>query len=138
MTAKWLIPTLGYILVLGSLGVTSKLALRTLSWQDLLLWTTVGYIITSIFLLALNQADFHWESNVWWAILSAVLAISALILLYVALGTGEASKVIPVSAAYPAVTLILSAITLSEHVSLARVGGVLLVVAGVVVLTSVH
>jgi transporter family protein len=137
MTAKWLVPTLAYVVALGALGVTSKLALRTLSWQDLILWTTIGYICTSIVLVALGQAGFSATSNNWWAIASAALAISALIFLYVALGTGQASKVIPISAAYPAVTLLLSAITLGEHVSFARVGGVLLVIGGVVVLTSV-
>jgi bacterial/archaeal transporter family protein len=136
MTAKWLFPTLGYVAALGALGVTSKLALRTLAWQDLILWTTIGYIFTSIALVVLGKAGFSSSSNTWWAIASAALAIGALILLYVALGTGQASKVIPISAAYPAVTLILSAITLGEHVTVARVAGVLLVIGGVVVLTT--
>ena len=137
MTSKWLLPTLGYVLVLGALGVTSKLALRTLSWQDVLVWTTIGYIFTSILLLATGQAGIKFENNTWWAIASAALAISALIFLYIALGTGQASKVIPVSASYPAITLILSAIFLSESFTLAKAGGVALVVIGVVVLTSV-
>lgn len=138
MAAKWLVPTLVYILCIGSLGVTSKLALRTLAWQDLLLWTTAGYIATAGVLLALGQTAFTWQPDVGWAILSAGLAIGALIFLYLALGSGEASKVIPVSAAYPAVTLVLSALTLAESVSLPRIGGMLLVIAGVVVLTSVE
>lgn len=136
MTAKWLIPTLAYVVLIGALGVTSRLGLRTLSWQDLLLWTTLGYVITSIVLLGLGQTSFKWETNTGWAILSAVCAIAGLVALYLALGNGEASKIIPISAAYPAVTLILAALFLSENVSLPRVGGMALVVAGVVVLTS--
>ena len=137
MTSKWLFPTLAYVVALGALGVTSKLALRTLSWQDVLVWTTIGYIFTSTFLLATGQAGIKFEANTWWAVASAALAISALIFLYVALGTGQASKVIPVSAAYPAITLVLSAIFLSESFTLPKIGGIALVVAGVVVLTSV-
>jgi transporter family protein len=136
MTAKWLVPTLVYVVVLGALGVTTKIALRTVSWQDLLLWTTAGYVLVAAFLLISGQTGFHWEAGSWWVVLSAALTISALITLYLALGAGEASKVIPVSAAYPAVTVLLSAATLSEHVSLARLGGLALVVGGVVVLTA--
>lgn len=137
VTTRWLLPTLGYVVGLGALGVTSKLALRTLPWQQLIVWSGVGYVITAGVLLGLKPTGLRWETNVLWAMLSAALAIVSLILLYVALGTGQASKVIPVSAAYPAVTLILSALVLSENVSLARVAGMVLVVVGVVVLTTV-
>jgi uncharacterized membrane protein len=135
--AKWLLPTLGYVVALGALGVTSKLALRSASWQVLLVIVGVGYVFTSALLFALGSVQISWDTNLLWGALSAALAISALILLYVALGTGEAGKVIPVSAAYPAVTLVLAGIFLSESITPGRVGGVLLVVAGVVVLTSV-
>ncbi len=30
MSARWLVPTLAYVVTLGALGVTSKLALRTM------------------------------------------------------------------------------------------------------------
>ena len=70
-----------------------------------------------------------------WAALSAVLAIGSMICLYLALGAGEASTVTAVSAAYPAVTLVLSALVLAERISPARVLGMALVIAGVVVLT---
>ena len=79
----------------------------------------------------------EWSIDLFWAAASAALAIGALILLYIALNTGEASKVVPISAAYPAVTLVLAAIFLSEAITFARAGGMLLVIAGVIVLTSV-
>lgn len=135
--AKWLIPTLGYVVALGALGVTSKLALRSMPWQGLIVVTTIGYILTSIVLTSLGEVKITNNIDLFWAFASAALAIGALILLYIALNTGEASKVVPVSAAYPAVTLILSAIFLSEAFTLGRAGGCLLVIAGVVVLTSV-
>ena len=69
---------------------------------------------------------------------SAALAISGLIMLYVALGTGEATKVVTVSAAYPAATLLLAAAFLSEAITVARLAGVALVIVGVVVMTVAH
>jgi bacterial/archaeal transporter family protein len=134
---RWLIPTLGYVVFLGALGVTSKLALRSLPWQTLILTVGIGYLLTASVLGGLGQIRLEWDIDLFWAAVSAALAIASLVLLYVALGTGEASKVVPVSAAYPAVTLILAAIFLSEALTAGRVAGMLLVVAGVVVLTSV-
>lgn len=135
LTSSWLAPTLAYVFTLGALGVTSKLALRTLSWQELVLWSAVAYALVAIGMLLAGKGSFHFESNTWWALLSAVIVVSSLCLLYIALGNGEASKIIPITAAYPAVTLILAGIFLSESVSLAKIGGMLLVLGGVVVLT---
>lgn len=138
MTTNWLIPTLAFVITTGGLGVVSKLALRTLVWQDLIAWMGVGYLAVVTILLVFGETKLQVVAGTGWAILSASLVIGALILFYLALGTGEASKVVPVSAAYPAVTLVLSAVFLSESLSLARVAGVMLVVGGVVLLTWTH
>jgi bacterial/archaeal transporter family protein len=131
----WLIPTLGYVVALGVWGVAGKLALRSLSWGDVLVVTAVVYAVTAVGLLALGRAGVRFESNTWWALVAGVCVVSALILFYLALESGDVSKVVPISAAYPAVTLILSAIFLAEHVSLAKVGGLVLVIGGVVLLS---
>ena len=135
VSASWLVPTLAYVVTLGALGVTSKLALRTLDWQELVIWSAGAYLLVAVVLLAVGGGSIHFETNSWWAALSAFIVVSSLILLYVALGNGEASKIIPITAAYPAVTLIGAALFLSESISVAKVGGMLLVLAGVVVLT---
>lgn len=135
MSARWLVPTLAYVVTLGALGVTSKLALRTMSWQDLVVWTAAAYAVGAIVLLALGQGSFNTGPDLSWALISAVIVVTSLMLLYIALGSGEASKVVPITAAYPAVTLIGAALFLSEDITAAKVAGMLLVLAGVVVLT---
>lgn len=60
--------------------------------------------------------------------------VGSLILFFVALGLGEASKVVPVTAAYPAATVLLAALFLDETISPVRVAGILLVIIGVVIL----
>jgi uncharacterized membrane protein len=133
---SWIAPALGYVLTVGALGVTSKLALDTLSWQQLLPWTLLAYGVAVAVLMAWGKTDWGWHPGTGWALASAALAVGALILLYVALALGDASKVVPVTAAYPAATVILAALFLGEHISPARVAGMLLVVVGVVVLTA--
>jgi bacterial/archaeal transporter family protein len=135
VSASWLVPTLAYVVTLGALGVTSKLALRTLEWQELVVWSAGAYLLVAVVLLAVGGGSLHFETNTWWAVLSAFIVVSSLILLYIALGNGEASKIVPITAAYPAITLIGAALFLSESVSAAKVGGMLLVLGGVVVLT---
>ena len=93
------------------------------------------YSLTAIVLLVLGRAGVHFESNTWWALLAAVCVVSALVFLYGALENGEVSKIVPISAAYPAVTLVLSAIFLAEDVSLVKAGGMVLVIGGVIVLS---
>jgi transporter family protein len=131
----WLIPTIGYVVALGVWGVAGKLALRSLSWGDVLVVTAVVYGLTAIVLLALGRGGVRFEANTWWALVAAVCVVSALIFFYLALESGEASKVVPISAAYPAVTLVLSAIFLAESISLVKVGGLVLVIGGVVLLS---
>jgi uncharacterized membrane protein len=135
---SWLVPAIGYVLALGALGVTSKLALETLNWKQLLPWTLLAYAVAVTVLLAMGQTDLRWHSGSGWAVATAALAVGSLILLFVALGLGEASKVVPVTAAYPAATVVLAALFLGEDISLARVAGMLMVIVGVVVLTVAH
>jgi bacterial/archaeal transporter family protein len=135
-TLRWLVPTMIYVVALGSVGVTSKLALRHLGWHDLILWSGIIYVFVVGGLLARGQTALKVVQGTSWALVSAVVAISSLIMLYVALGTGEASKVVPISAAYPAFTLVLSAVVLRERLTAARVIGVAMVIGGVIIVTT--
>ena len=93
----------------------SKLALRTLSWQELLPWTALAWVLAIGALLVTGHTRFTWQAGTIWAIGTAVVAVGSLFVLFLALSEGEASKVIPVTAAYPAVTLLLSGLFLAER-----------------------
>jgi bacterial/archaeal transporter family protein len=134
--AKWLIPTLIYVVTLGGLGVTSKLALKHLEWQDLVLWLGIGHAVSVTALLTGGHAKIRIVPGTGWAIVAGVTAMVGLVSLYIALSTGQASKVVPISGAYPAVTLIFSALFLRERLSVGRAIGVALVVIGVVIVTA--
>jgi transporter family protein len=135
MTARWLVPTAIYVLTVGAIGVTGQLALRTLRWQDLLVWTAIGYVLVAAVIVIQGQADLGLSRANGWAALSAAMAIAGLIAFYVAVGHGEVSKVVPITATYPAVTLVLSALFLSESVTLLRWVGTALVIGGVALIS---
>jgi transporter family protein len=133
--AGWIPPTIGYILILGASGVTAKLALRTITWEQLVLWVPVAYVVFSIGLVAVKGTSFPLGVGGGWAATTAVGASSALILFFYALTKGDASQVAPATSAYPVVTVIGSALFLSEKITLVRGVGTGLVVAGVVLLS---
>lgn len=127
----WIVPAVLYIFLLGALGVTTKVALRHISWQEVILWTAIVYAFIAIGMLLFGQVSLHFNAGTLPGIASGVLASTALIAFYIALGRGDASVVVPVASAYPIVTLILAAIFLAEPITLLRAGGALLVIVGV-------
>jgi uncharacterized membrane protein len=133
--AGWILPALAYIVLLGAGGVTAKLALRTITWQQLVLWVPVAYIVVSVGLVLLGGARFPLGVGGGWAAATAVCASSALVLFFYALTKGPASQVAPATSAYPVVTVIGSALFLAEKVTLVRGVGTALVVLGVVLLS---
>jgi uncharacterized membrane protein len=132
----WLVCAVYYALSLGALGITSSKALVHLQWFDLILWTGIGYVLVAGFLVISGHTAVRITSGSWWAILSAGLAISALISLYVGLQHGSAAKVVTIGAAYPAVTVLLAALFLSEPLTVPHVLGVLLIIAGGVLIAA--
>jgi bacterial/archaeal transporter family protein len=136
MAAQWLLPALAYVILFGGLGVITKVALRHLGWPDLIVWTTAVYIVVSAVLLLSGRASLAGGSTaVGLAVVAGVMAVLSLVLLYVALGYGDASQVVPFTSTYPLVALVLAWVVLGEQVTAGRAVGAVLVVAGAVLLT---
>jgi uncharacterized membrane protein len=135
LMAGWVPPTIGYILILGAAGVTAKLALRTISWEQLVLWVPVAYIFFSLLLVIFKGTTFPLGVGGGWAAATGFAAASSLILLFYALTKGPAGQVVPASSAYPIVTLAGSALFLGEKITLVRGIGTALVIGGVVLLS---
>ena len=93
--------------------------------------------------LVLMTAAMHWlggwghladgSGRPWmWGILVGVLNTSSTLALYRSFEIGKMSVVAPISAGYPALTMVLSAIT-GERLTVARFLGVVLIIVGVIV-----
>src|SRR5262249_6031161 len=135
LMAGWLPPAIGYIFILGAGGVTAKLALRTISWEQLVLWVAISYIVIAAILVIFKGETVPLGAGGGWAAVTAFAASSALILFFYALTKGPASQVTPATSAYPIVTVVGSALFLSEELTLIRGLGTALVIAGVVLLS---
>lgn len=133
--AGWLVPTLVYVGMVGLLGVTTKLALEDLRWPQLVFWTAIAYATIAAGLVAAGQRRLELNRGAAFAALTGSLAACALIMLFLALNSGEVSRVIPITSSYPVVTLLLAAVVLSERITARRAGATALVVLGVILLS---
>jgi transporter family protein len=127
----WIVPAVTALVVWGIVGVLQKLGSNRIDASSLLIWVTVGYIVVLPLIL--------------WRIASWDLSPAALLLgvaagcvnglgtwlLFGSLGRGaKASVAIPLTALYPAVTVILAFIFLAERLSPHEWLGVALAVCG--------
>jgi bacterial/archaeal transporter family protein len=133
--AGWIAPTIGFVIATGLLGVTSKLALRSLQWQDLLIWTALAYAIVAVTVLATGGGRPRWTPDTPWAIVTGILPVASLVMFFLAIGAADASRVVPVSAIYPLVTVVAAWLLLNETITVTQALGMLLVIGGVVALT---
>ncbi len=133
-TGRWLLPALVFVLFTGLLGVTIKLALRHVEWPYILLWTGIVYSVLAVITLATGHATLSLGPGIGWAALSGLFAAIGLIGSFVALRHADAVVAVPVMSTYPVVTVIASVAILSEAISGPRIVGILLILAGVIVL----
>lgn len=126
------------LLFWGAYGFTAKIAIREVGLQVL-----VWYQVAS---LAIFPVYFFLFKEIWplkldgvgiaWALGSAVLGILGGVVLYLLLRDAPASVVIPISALYPLVTVILAFLFLHEELSLMRIAGIVLAVIAIWLLAS--
>lgn len=131
---EWIAPSIGFIAVSGLVGVTTKLALSELPPPQLFLWAALAYAVAGTVALALGVTVRLSMPGTPLAVLSGSLAAAGLSVRFIALRSGEVSKVIPVTAAYPAVSVGAAALLLSEEINSERLLGTLLVVGGIAIL----
>jgi transporter family protein len=133
---SWIAPSVAYLILLGGLGITTKYALRSLTWEELVVWSALAYVAIAAVLVGTGTPlRFHSGLNGGMAAVSALIAPVSLTLLFLALRAGDASRVIPLTAAYPLVTVLLALLVLNEAFSVATFVGAALVVVGAILLT---
>jgi transporter family protein len=124
----------GLVPVLEKLGLSridtfSGLLLRS---SGVLLGAIVLVTVKSEYLIKAVKAD--WMA-IFFLLVSGLLAsFVGQICFYRALRSGEVSKVVPIAGAYPLVSFLTGIIFLSEAITLTKLVGVLLILAGILLL----
>jgi drug/metabolite transporter (DMT)-like permease len=107
--------------------------------RTMLYMQTIGLLLLTIFLPWLGGWGHLADGSGWrpwaWGLLAGGINACATLTFYRAFEIGKLAIVAPVSASYPALTLLISWMS-GEHLPLVRVAGIILTLAGVVIVAG--
>ena len=128
------------LLALGLWGVWAflgKVASQHLSSQVVYLLAISGHLLVAGYILVGGLGAVAWQPwGVGAALGSGIAMAVALLFFYEALARGSATLVVPLTALYPAVAVVLSRIFLQEALTLRHLAGLALALAAVWLLSK--
>lgn len=125
------------LLCWGVVGLLQKLSTNRVSAESALIWLVVGFfILDPVFYPGRSVFHYPVHSLLFILICSALNAIGALALFAAMKNGGKASIVVPVTALYPLVVVLLGPVVLKEAITGLEGAGVLCSLAAVVLLST--
>jgi len=133
---NWLISCLVAMVCWGFWGFLMKLASEHFNWHQIFLVTSIVTLATSslIFVLLKPSINVHSPGFIY-AFLAGIAGALALIAFYTALGVGKAIIVVPLTALYPVITIILSYLILNEKIALVKGVGIMLALVAILLVS---
>ena len=136
---KWILFSLLTILTWGIWGIFTKISLKEYSWHQMYIVTGIVTIITSIliytFAIHSKQTLDLGSSGFNYALAAGIASVLAYYGFYNALKFGKASIVVPFTALYPIITIVMAFIFLNERISLYQGIGVVLAIIAMFLFT---
>ncbi|MDD5451921.1 MAG: EamA family transporter [Desulfovibrionales bacterium] len=123
---NWFSPSIACLILWGIWGFFPKLATNYLPPRSVFIYQAIGTLI--VIFSVLISIDFRPEINtrgIIFSILAGLAAALGTVFFLLALAKGKASVVVTMTALYPLITLLLSAIFLKETLTLKQALGVL-------------
>jgi transporter family protein len=121
----------------GVWGFLGKVAAQNLPAQVVYLLTISGHLVVVAFILEEGLSPVSWQPLGVGAALGSGIAMAVALLFFLkALARGPALVVVPLTALYPAVTVVLSWIFLREALNLRHLAGLALALAAVWLLSK--
>jgi transporter family protein len=136
-TPAWFVPAVVTLLLWGLWGLFQKLATNQMPPRNVYLVAVVGMIVVALSVLA--TSDFPLPMNakgVFFAFIAGTCSSLGGLLFLHAVSRGKASVVIPFTALYPLVTIILSFIILNETITARQGIGIVLALISMVLLAG--
>lgn len=136
---SWLALSLICLLVYGLWGFFSKFVSAELNAPSLLIYSLLGSALgIPLYVFTYRESfSFQWQNG--WTYLAMLIGIFTSLgafLFFNAIAQGEASKVVVITSLYPIITTILAFIFLNETISFSKIFGILLCLAGIVILSG--
>lgn len=133
---SWFLWAVAAIIVWGVWGLLNKRALEASGWREVYVFSVPVTALVVAGIMAVGRPDLAAMSRsaMAWALATNAAGVGGTLLFYQALARGKASVVLPLTAMYPALTVILALLILGEAVSLKQGLGILLALIAVFLL----
>lgn len=134
-TSEWFIPAALSLVLWGVWGVFQKLATNQMAPRNVYFVSALGGIAVVLVMLSFSKFPLRMSfEGTFFGVLAGVCSSLGGLLFLQALSRGEAALVIPFTALYPVVSLILSFIVLDETITLKQGIGIVLALFSMVLL----
>jgi len=133
---NWLVSGLIAMVCWGIWGLLMKLASKHFSWNQIFIVTSIVTVIVSLTVFLFFRPDINVHSPGFsLSLLAGLVGSVALVAFNYALEGGKSIIVVPLSALYPVVTIILSYLVLHEEISLLQAVGIILGLASILLVS---
>lgn len=135
-TSEWVIMSIFTMLMWGVWGLLGKMATSLADWREVYIMAGLGSLIVYFLFYAAFRPTIGFHNlGPAFAFLAGVTGVAGAIVYYLALSRGEAAVVVPLTALYPVVTVILSTLFLREQVTLTQGAGITLAIVALVLVS---
>jgi len=132
----WLAAALLALLLWGAWGVALKYASVGVTWYQLYFYSNLAILAVMLVMLAVFRGSLAASKmNIGYAFAAGLMGTLGYIFLVIAVQHGRVSIVVPMTAMYPAVTVILSVLLLGENITLRHALGIALALVSVLLLS---
>ena len=129
---NWLVSSIVAMVCWGIWGLFMKLASKYFSWNQIFIVTSIVTVVASLTVFVISKPEINIHSlGFGYALLAGLVGSVALVAFNYAIEAGKSIIVVPLSALYPVVTIILSFLVLHEEISLLKAVGIALGLAAI-------
>jgi len=133
---SWLTYSLICLVLWGLWGLVLKIAYKGLPWIHVYFLSSLASFTIALIVFLIHRNGLNFSNKLSYiALLAGVFSSSGYIFFVKALEKGEASIVLPLTAMYPAITVVLALILLGEKINVYQAIGIVLALIAVVLLS---
>ncbi len=132
----WLLFAVLSMLMWGLWGVLTKVALTNSEWFHYYVYGSLATFVAVTIIALYHKGSLAITfDNLKIILLASALGVLGYIFFVLAVNTGKASVVVPLTALYPAITAVLSALILKEELTLSHIMGIILAIIAIILLS---
>jgi transporter family protein len=133
---NWLLASIIALVCWGIWGVFIKQAAKYYAWPQIFVISTIATFVASLTVFLMMKPNISISSpGFGYSLLAGIMSAIALLSFYSAMQGGKAAIVVPLTALYPVITILLSFLILSERISAVKGLGVVLALIAILLLS---